>query len=362
MKPEPRIAFVTDALPSIGGSEKVLFAALEVFPRADVFTLIYNRPAFASSPLANRKVKTSFLDRLPLAHMHHRLFLPLMPSAIEHFDLRGYDLIVSFSYAVAHGVFSSNGARHVSYTYTPMRYAWSRVNINGTISPDNPAIAWIMRNFRKWDRLAVGRVHEIAAISHFIADRIRTAYQREARVIYPPVQTGRFRPGGGRGDFYVTVSRLVAHKRIDLIVKTFSRLNLPLVIVGMGPQLKRLQAVSAPNIQFLGYQPDEKVADLLGRARGYVCAAEEDFGIAMVEAQAAGCPVIAYGRGGAQETILNGRTGLLFPEQTVESLLGAIREFERVSKHFRVDEIVENARKFDQSNFKREFMEFVVAV
>jgi len=358
MKPEPRVAFVTDALPSIGGGEKVLFTALEVFPCADVFTLIYNRPAFACSPLANRKVKTSLLDQLPLAHKHHRLFLPLMPSAIERFDLRGYDLIVSFSYAVAHGAFSSNGARHVSYTYTPMRYAWNRVNINGTISPNSPAIAWIMRNFRKWDRLAMRRVHEIAAISHSIADRIRTAYQREARVIYPPVETGRFRPSGGRGDFYVTVSRLVAHKRIDLIVEAFSRLNLPLVIVGEGPELKRLQAMSAPNIHFLGHQPDEKVADLLGRVRGFVCAAEEDFGIAIVEAQAAGCPVIAYGMGGAQETVLDGRTGLLFPEQTVESLMGAIREFERASKHFRVDEIVENARKFDQSKFKREFMDF----
>jgi glycosyltransferase involved in cell wall biosynthesis len=361
MKPEPRVAFVTDALPSIGGGEKVLFTALEVFPCADVFTLIYNRPAFACSPLANRKVKTSLLDQLPLAHKHHRFFLPLMPSAIERFDLRGYELIVSFSYAVAHGVFGPNDARHVSYTYTPMRYAWHRVNINGTISPDHPAIAWFMQNFRKWDRLAVGRVHEIAAISHAIAERIWMAYQREARVIYPPVETGRFRPSGGRGDFYVIVSRLVAHKRIDLIVEAFSRLNLPLVIVGEGPELKRLQAASVPNIQFLGHQPDEKVADLLGQARGFVCAAEEDFGIAIVEAQAAGCPVIAYGRGGARETVLDGRTGLLFPEQTVESLMGAIREFERACKHFRVDEIIENARKFDQSNFKREFMEFVLA-
>ncbi len=358
MKPEPRVAFVTDALPSIGGGEKVLFTALEIFPRADVFTLIYNRSAFACTPLAERNVRTSFLNRIPLAQKHHRLFLPLMPFAIERLNLRDYDLIVSFSYAVAHGALGFNGARHVSYTYTPMRYAWNQVNINGTISPDNPLVSGIMRSFRQWDRRAAGRVHEIAAISRSIAGRIQRAYQREARVIYPPVETGRFHPNGGRGDFYVTVSRLVAHKRIDLIVEAFSRLNLRMVIVGEGPEMNKLKAMAAPNIRFLGYQSDETIVELLGNARGFVCAAEEDFGIAIVEAQAAGCPVIAYGQGGAQETVLDGKTGLLFPEQSAESLVSAIRDFERTSDHFHAAEIVENARRFNQSNFKREFMDF----
>jgi glycosyltransferase involved in cell wall biosynthesis len=359
MSPKSRIAFVVDALPAMGGGEKTLMTALELFPQADVFTLIYNKKAFGKTPIANKEIITSYLDKLPFAQTHHRLLLPLMPSAIERFDLCKYDVIVSFSYAVAHGVQTNNGTRHISYTYTPMRYAWSDINIDGTHSRKNPMLDWVLDNFRTWDKAAASRVHEFAAISQGIAKRIQSSYQRGSRLIYPPVEIERFHPNGGRGDYFVTISRLVAHKRIDLIIEAFSRLNLPLKIIGDGPQRKKLQRHAAPNIEFLGYQPDEVVAQLVSKARGFVCAAEEDFGIAIVEAQAAGCPVIAYKAGGALETVAAGTTGLFFEEQSVASLIDAIQRFNESAHCFRQSDLVDNARRFSKERFTKSFQDFV---
>jgi glycosyltransferase involved in cell wall biosynthesis len=282
-----------------------------------------------------------------------------MPSAIERFDLCKYDVIVSFSYAVAHGVQINNGTRHISYTYTPMRYAWSDINLDGTHSRKNPMLNWVLNNFRTWDKAAASRVHEFAAISQGIAKRIQSSYQRGSRLIYPPVEIERFHPNGGRGDYFVTLSRLVSHKRIDLVIEAFSRLNLPLKIIGDGPQRKKLQRHATPNIQFLGYQPDEAVAQLVSKARGFVCAAEEDFGIAIVEAQAAGCPVIAYKAGGALETVAAGITGLFFEEQSVASLIDAIQRFNESAHCFHHSDLVENARRFSKERFTTSFQDFV---
>jgi len=359
MKSEPRIAFIIDALPSLGGGEKVLFTALEAYPCADIFTLVYNREVFAHTPIADRNIKTSFINSLPLAHKYHRFFLPLMPQAIESFDLRQYDLIISYSYAVAHGVKNYNGARHVSYTFTPMRYAWTDLNLNGTHTHKNPIIDQFMHYFRNWDRNAAARVHDFAAISQAVSQRIADAYQRVAPIIYPPVEVDRFHPVNQRGNYYITISRLVPHKRIDVIVEAFSKLNLPLVVVGDGHELSHLQWLAKPNIRFLGYESDKKVAELLGKARGFVCAAEEDFGIAIVEAQAAGCPVIAYGQGGALETIVEGETGLFFEEQDAGSLMRAVQNFERMHTCFHTDAIVHNAQRFNKSRFISEFKIFV---
>jgi glycosyltransferase involved in cell wall biosynthesis len=355
------MAFVVDALPAIGGGEKTLFAALELFPQADVFTLIYNKNAFTRTPIADKQIITSYLDKLPFAQTHHRWLLPLMPSAIERFDLCKYDVIVSFSYAVAHGVHANNGTRHISYTYTPMRYAWSDINLDGTHSHKNAMLNLVMDNFRTWDKAASSRVHEFAAISQGIAKRIQSAYQREARVIYPPVEVERFHPNpnGQRGDYFVTLSRLVAHKRINLIIDAFSKLNLSLKIIGDGPERKRLQRRAAPNIEFLGYQPDEVVAQLVSKALGFVCAAEEDFGIAMVEAQAAGCPVIAYKAGGALETIIDGVTGLFFEEQSPASLIETIKRFNESARCFRHSDMMDNAQRFSKLHFTKSFQEFV---
>jgi len=359
MKSEPKIAFVIDALPSLGGAEKVLFTALEIFPQADVFTLVYNKPFFTNTPVAKRYVKTSFIDHLPFSHNNHRLFLPIMPFAIEKFNLREYEMIISFSYAVAHGVQNFNGARHISYTFTPMRYAWLDFNINGTQSPKNQVTNKLMQSFRRWDQRAASRVHRFIAISQAVSNRIKDAYQREADIIYPPVDISRFTPAQTRESFYITVTRLVPHKRVDIMVQAFSQLNLPLVVIGEGPELHRLMQIAKPNIQFLGYQSDEKVAELLGKARGFICATEEDFGIAIVEAQAAGCPIIAYGKGGAVETVLEKQTGLLFSEQTPESLIGALQEFERMYQCFRVSNLVQNSHQYEKENFICKFKQLV---
>jgi len=358
MKSEPRIAFVIDALPTLGGGERVLFTALEAFPNAELFTLVYNKPAFSTSPIAHQQVKTSFINRLPFAHTHHRMFLPLMPIAIEQFNLRAYDIIVSFSYAVAHGVQNYKGARHVSYTYTPMRYAWLDLNINGTHTRKNPILDRFMQAFRTWDQRAAARVHQFAAISQAISQRIQYAYQREASIIYPPVEVDRFKPAPKRENFYVTVTRLVAHKRIDILVQAFSKLNLPLLIIGEGSELPRLKDMAGPNIQFLGYQSDEKVAEYLGKARGFVCATEEDFGIAIVEAQAAGCPVIAYGQGGALETVMDEITGIFFDEQTPECLMDAIQRYEKIYSDFCTSDLMKNSQRFAKANFMDEFKKF----
>ena len=359
MKSDPRIAFVLDALPAVGGAEKVLLTALEAYPQADVFTLIYNRPAFQGTPIASLNVHTSYLDRLPFAQKHHRLFLPLMLRAIERLDLQGYDVIVSFTYAVAHGIHNPNRARHIAYTYTPMRYAWAGLNVNGTPTRKNPLIQHFMDSFRTWDRQAASRVHDFAAISEAVACRIKNAWRRKSRLIYPPVETERFQSFHLRGDYFITISRLVPHKRIDLLVRAFSQLQLPLVIVGDGPEFPRLKALASSNIHLTGFLPDERVAELIMKARAFVCAAEEDFGIAMVEAQAAGCPVIAYGRGGALETVTDGVTGLFIEEQSVGGIKEAVQKFEIQADSFCREDLVRNACRFGKDRFVREFIQFV---
>ena len=359
MKAEPKIAFVVDALPVIGGGERTLFAALEAYPRAEIFTLIYNKDAFINTPVVRHKVTTSFLDVIPLTHKHHRAFLPLMPAAIEKFDLSAYEIVVSFSYAVAHGVRVPQETMHISYTYTPMRYAWSDLNLDGSHSRKNLILNLLMKSFRKWDKAAALRVNEISTISRAMAERIRLAYQREARIIYPPVEVERFHPCVTRENYYVTLSRLVAHKRVDLIVQAFSRLKLPLLVIGDGPEYPHLRRMASANVQFLRNQSDEKVAELLGKARGFVCATEEDFGIAIVEAQAAGCPIIAYGKGGALESVIEGVTGYFFAEQSVESLMDCVRRYENASLQFCTDDLVKNSQRFSKERFIKEFTSFV---
>jgi glycosyltransferase involved in cell wall biosynthesis len=216
-----------------------------------------------------------------------------------------------------------------------------------------------MRAFRIWDRKAAARVHAFAAISQAVSKRIADSYQRAAIVIYPPVEVARFKPAPKRENYYITVTRLVAHKRIDILVQAFSQLNLPLVIIGDGPELPHLKHISKPNIQFLGYQSDEKVTELLGKARGFVCATAEDFGIAMVEAQAAGCPVIAYGQGGALETVIDGKTGIFFHEQSPACLIAAIQKYESIYSDFHTTDLVKNSQKFDRQHFIHNFSEFV---
>ncbi len=328
-----QIAFVQDCLPYWGGAEQVLAEALEVFPEAPVYTLVYNRDAFRGTEIDKHPVLVSPLNRLPTASRRHQLLLPLMPLALEAFDLSHLDVIVSFSYAVAHAAPTRSDQLHISYIHTPMRYAWRNHLMTSIVPPIGRLASWLAgpywHLFRYWDKAMAGRTHCFVTNSHWMAGRIQNIYQRNADVLYPPVDTDRFRPLYPRDRYYICVARLVAHKRLDLVVQAFSRLGYPLLIIGQGPEEPALRAMAGPNVHFLGWQPASSLANLLGRAKAFVQAGQEDFGIAMAEAQAAGCPVIALKQGGAQEIVCNRRTGMLFDHQDVASLCEAVECFER---------------------------------
>ncbi len=350
----PEVAIVVDVLGERGGAEKVLLAALELFPRATIYSLMYNPVVFEGTEITKRRVVTSLIDRLPYKNAYYRRYLPIMPWAIEQFDLSRYDLVLSFSYAVAHGVRTQPGQLHVSYTYTPMRYAWRDFPVHEKLASINILKQGLLRAFRSWDLKAAQRVSRFAASSCAIEGWVQAAYHRPAQVIYPPVEVGRFVSKSPRQDYYITVSRLAAHKRIDLVVEAFSRLRLPLVVVGDGPELTRLQRMAADNVQFPGFISDERLRELLASARAFVSAAEEDFGIAMVEAQAAGCPVISYGKGGALETVIEGETGLFFERQDADSLVEAVQCFQKRLGEFDPRKMRANARRFSKGRFLEE--------
>jgi glycosyltransferase involved in cell wall biosynthesis len=350
------IALVQDALPVYGGAERVLETVGELFPHAPIHALVFNRPAFAGTPLADREVLTSFLDRLPGARRHHRRLLPLFPLAIESLDFTPYDMVVSFHYAVAHGALTRPDQLHVSYTYTPLRQAWHfhHEYLRSLPAASRVIARPILHYVRLWDRAAADRVDRFVAISRWVAACIWRAYRRRAPVVYPPVDVEAFVPNGHRGDYYVTVTRLEPHKRVDLVVEAFAGLDRPLLVVGAGPEHAKLARRATSNIEFLGRVTDAQLADVLGRARGLVHAAEEDFGIALVEAQAAGCPVVAYSGGGASETVLDGRTGVLFHRQTAEAVREAVRSLELVPRLSDVD-MRRNAEQYSKASFKARF-------
>ena len=352
------IAFVQDALPFKGGAEKVLAAALEVFPDARIYTLVFNKKAFENTPFEKNKIATSFIDHLPGAYKNHRIFLPLMPLAIEQFDLRQYQVIVSFSYAVAHGILVQPGQLHISYTHSILRYAWQDyhkyMNASGSLVK-----RIILHYLRIWDVASANRVDHFVANSAWMAQAIWRTYRRRAEVIYPPVDVELFEPEIRRGNYYICTSRLVAHKRVDLVVEAFSRLGLPLLVVGQGPEYKSLQRLAAPNVKLLGWQPDFELAGLLGKAKAFVHAGEEDFGIAMVEAQAAGCPVITLDGGAAREIVVENKTGLFFKEQTLESITEAVRGFENGQVELEPALISQHADKFNKAHFQRKFASLV---
>lgn len=356
-----RIAMVIDALPFWGGAEKVLSAAWEVLPGAEIYTLVHNPHALRGTPFAGRTLHTSFIDRLPGARTHHRSFVPLYPLAVENFDLRPYDLILSFSYAAAHGVLTRPGQTHICLKFTPLRYAWQYQHAfleqaGLKHGPRSWPVRILLHYLRQWDYAAAGRVDHMLAISHWIARCVYNAYRRPAEVLYPPVEVERFRAQPARGNFYLSLARLVPHKRVDLVVRAFSELGLPLLVIGEGRERRRLEEMAAPNIRFLGWTAQARLVSLLGQARALVHAAEEDFGIALVEAQAAGCPVIAYGQGGAAETVIPGRTGVLYPDQTVAGLVAAVRAFEAEKRPFDRADLQANAARFRKSVFQSELL------
>lgn len=360
----PKIAIVHDILPFRGGAERTLEAMLEVLPGARVFTLVYNRRRFTDSPIKSYSVQTSFVNRLPFAAQYYRNYLPILPWAVEQFDLSEFDIVISSSYAVAHGVLSRPDQLHLSITYSPLRQAWNHYHeftrknrkFNAVLSL--PARA-ILHYLRLWDRAAADRVDHYIAISNWVAKMIWRYYRREAEVIYPPVDIHRFKPSADRGEFYLAVSRLVTHKRVALIKEAFTKLKYPLVIVGDGPEKRKIFSGKPENIQVIGWQSEENLRRLMGSAKAFVHAAEEDFGMVLVEAQASGCPVIAYGRGAAGEIVIPGKTGILYSESTVDGLVDAIERFEAGRSSFAVNELMENARRFERNLFKEKFSQTI---
>jgi glycosyltransferase involved in cell wall biosynthesis len=358
-----RVAFVHEWFTTFAGSEKVLEQMLAVFPQASVFVLVDFLPEQDRNFLAGRSVQTSFLQKLPFAATKHRQYLPLMPLAVEQFDLSSFDLVISSSHAVAKGVITGPDQLHLCMCYSPMRYAWDLqhqyLNESGL---KRGLKSWLTRGvlhyLRLWDVRTVHGVDHFVTNSRFIERRIRKVYGRDAVVIYPPVKVDAFTLETSKESFFLTASRMVPYKRMDLIVEAFSRLpQHRLVVIGDGPDFEKVRAKAGPNVQMMGFQSFEVLRDHMQRARAFVFAAEEDFGITPVEAQACGTPVIAFGKGGSLETVLEGVTGLFFQEQTVESLREAITRFE--SSHFDPVQIRAHAEGFSEVRFRAEFLAFV---
>ena len=359
-----RIAIIHEWLSGYYGSERVLEQILNLYPEADVFCVAdFLRPEERSF-LDGRQVTTSFIQRLPLARRHFRKYLALMPMAVEQFDLSGYDLVISSSHAVAKGVLTHSGQLHISYVHTPMRYAWDlqeQYLVNGHGKGIRGSLARALLHYmRMWDVRTANGVDVFVVNSTFVARRVWKIYRREAAVVYPPVDVASFAIGRNRQAFYLTVSRLVPYKRIDLIVEAFARLpDRQLVVIGDGPDLSRLRSKATSNITMLGFQPFDVIRKHLREARAFIFAAEEDFGIAPVEAQACGTPVIAFGGGGVTETVIDGETGMYFTERTAESLISAVNTFECNSCCLDPDRIQQNAQRFSIERFRHEFAELV---
>jgi glycosyltransferase involved in cell wall biosynthesis len=356
-----RVAVVHEWLVNIAGSESVVEQILQVFPGADVYTTVCFLKPEERGMLNGSRVFTSFIQKLPFAKSKYRHYLPLMPLAVEQFDLSGYDLVISSSHAVAKGVITGPDQVHISYVHSPIRYAWDLQHIylkeSGLDRGFMGGLARIVLHYmRMWDVRTSNGVDHFISNSKFIARRIRKVYGRAADILYPPVHLDQFVPGGGKEDFYLTASRFVPYKKIPLIVEAFSRMpEKKLIVIGDGPESAAARAVAGPNVTFLGYQPRTALIDYMQRARAFVFAAEEDFGIVPVEAQGCGTPVIAYGKGGAVETVVDGKTGVLFPEQTVDSLLQAVARFEQIEPDLDPAVIRQQAEKFDAALFRRDF-------
>jgi glycosyltransferase involved in cell wall biosynthesis len=364
-----KVAIVHDWLVTYAGAERVLEQMIAAYPQADLFSLIEFVPPEERAFLQGHSVQTSFLQRIPGARSRYRSMLPLMPLAIEQFDLSRYDLVLSSSYAVAKGVLTGPDQLHLCYCHSPMRYAWDLqhqyLRETGLDHGLRGALArWMLHRMRLWDLRSAAGVDGFMAVSRYIARRIWKTYRRKATVIYPPVDVEAFTPGDSREDFYVTASRLVPYKRIDLIVEAFAAMpRHRLVVIGDGPEARRIRSRGASNIEFLGQQPFEVLLDRLRRARAFVFAAEEDFGIAPLEAQACGTPVLAYGKGGVVESIrplgAADPTGIFFQEQSVDSIVEVVQRFEREGDQIDPQVCRQSAVRFSPEQFRRQFSTYV---
>ncbi len=355
-----RIALVHDWLNQLGGAENVLEALVALYPGAPIYTAIYDA---ARMPPAYRSwdIRPSWMNSLPGIHTHHQPYLPLYPAMFDRLDLSGYEVVLSNKSGFCHGV-RVGEALHICYCLAPTRYVWqyeaytARENLSHSIAA---ILKPVIRRLRRWDYEAAQRVHHFIAISSDIRDRIRRFYRRDSVVIYPPVETARYTPAPRHEDYFLVVSRLIPYKRVDLAVQACTRLGLPLIVAGDGRDRARLEALAGPTISFLGRVPDTDLPDLMARCRAFIFPGLEDFGIAPVEAQAAGRPVIAFRGGGALDTVVEGQTGLFFDQQTVDSLSQALARLGSCTFDERA--CVANAARFDRAVFDRAIAAFVSA-
>ena len=363
----PAIAFVHEWFTTYAGSEKVLEAMLQEFPEADLFCLIDFLSSDDRRKLGNRYPKTTFLQKIPFIKKYYRNFLFMMPFATEQHDLSAYDIIVSNSHATAKGIIVGPDQLHICYCYTPMRYAWDLQNQYLSESKMGHGIKsvfarLVLHFLRIWDIRASFSVDHFIACSKFIERRIKKIYRRDAYVIYPNVAVDQFVPGKERQDFYLTSSRLTPYKRVLLIVEAFAKMpDRKLIVIGAGPQYERVKKTATDNVKVLGYQEFPVLLSHMQAAKAFIFAAEEDFGIAPLEAQACGTPVLAFGKGGASETVVHGVTGLHFHEQSVEAICDVVERFESLSKPFEPLQIRAHAQRFSTDRFKRQFRDYVDA-
>ena len=371
-----KIAIVHEWLTTYAGSEKALEQIVGLFPEADIFCVVDFLPENQRKFLAGHKVTTTFIQKLPFAHKKYRNYLPLMPLAISRLDLSAYDLVISSNHAVANGVRTSPDSTHVSYTYSPMRYAWDlreqylkESNLDSGLR--GVVARFMLSRLKKWDYRAAQRVDYFIGISAFIKDRIYRSYGKQSVVIYPPVDTDFYRvadiAGNVKDDFYLLASRMVPYKMMPLIVSAFSDMpDKKLVVIGDGPELGRVKACAVENVEILGYQNDLVLREYLQKAKALVFAAEEDFGILPVEAQACGTPVIGFGKGGLLETVSDIEsekpTGVFFDEQSEQSIKKAVDVFEVNSGKFTPENCRNNALKFSEQEFKSRFKQYIDSV
>ncbi|WP_419828358.1 glycosyltransferase family 4 protein [Methylobacterium sp.] len=360
-----KVALIHEWLTTYAGSDKVLAEMATVFPEADIFCLINFLSEKDKNHFKGRTITTSFLQKIPLSSKYYTYMLPLMPLAIEQHDLSKYDLIISNCHAVAKGVITTQRQLHICYCYTPMRYAWDLqhhyLNHSGFGSIRRALAQYFLHRMRIWDYRTANSVDHFIACSKYIGRRIWKTYRRESTVIYPNVDTSHYTLAvTPREDFYVTASRMVPYKQMQLIVEAFTKMpDKKLVVIGDGPKFRYAKSIATPNIQMMGFQPNPVLLDHLQRCKAFIFASEEDFGIAPLEAQACGTPVIAYGRGGAQETVVDGVTGLHFHEQTTDAIIDAVQRFEIVEDRFDRQTIREHAERFSTQSFRAAFSRYV---
>lgn len=354
-----KIAFVCDWLSVYGGAERVIYEMHQLFPKAPIYTTVYSEkkcPVFK-----NADVRESGLGKIPGARRFHRLFFPFMPGVFERLDLGEYDLVISSSHSAAKGIITKPETLHVSYCHSPMRYVWDQShayqNNDRKFSPLKFLYRPILHKIRIWDRLASERVDRFIANAHYIKARIQKYYGRDSEVIHPPVDLEHFTVGKEKGDSYLLVGRMIPNKKIDLVVKAFNKLKKPLKIIGDGPELSYLKSIASDNIEFLGRVSDDVLRDAYQNSKALLFPQLEDFGIVPLEAMASGTPVIAYGKGGALETVQDNKSGVFFYEQTPEALVKAVKSFEEMK--WPPEKVASTVEGFGSPRFKTELRHFL---